>query len=114
MQLAELIALTHHERWDGTGYPAGLAGEGIPLEGRIAAVCDVYDALVSPRPYKRAWSVQEACDEIARQRGHHFDAVVADALLRVVGDRGWSADLAQSEAIASAAARSPERMAPSM
>src|SRR4051794_21293960 len=65
VQMAETIARTHHERWDGAGYPAGLAGEEIPLAGRICAVCDVYDALVSDRPYKRAWSVSEARTEIS-------------------------------------------------
>src|SRR3954454_19282310 len=84
LRVAEAIARTHHERWDGGGYPAGLVGAEIPLPGRIAAVCDVFDALTSPRPYKRAWTVDEACDEIARQRGKHFDPEVANALLRVV------------------------------
>jgi HD-GYP domain-containing protein (c-di-GMP phosphodiesterase class II) len=83
--LAEVMARTHHERWDGTGYPAGLRGEEIPIEGRIAAVCDVFDALMSERPYKRAWSREEALAEIAAQRGRHFDPVVADALLAVAG-----------------------------
>jgi HD-GYP domain-containing protein (c-di-GMP phosphodiesterase class II) len=55
MRMAEEIALTHHERWNGTGYPQGLAGEAIPLVGRICAVCDVFDALLSPRPYKDPW-----------------------------------------------------------
>ncbi len=63
IQMAEAIARTHHERWDGTGYPNGLAGEDIPLEGRICAICDVYDALGSKRPYKEAWPVA------ARARG---------------------------------------------
>jgi CHASE2 domain-containing sensor protein len=84
LQLAETIALTHHERWDGSGYPRGLRGEQIPLAGRIAAVCDVYDALVSARPYKKAWTVAAALEEIRAQRGRHFDPAVADALLAVV------------------------------
>jgi response regulator RpfG family c-di-GMP phosphodiesterase len=83
MQLAETIARTHHERWDGAGYPDGLSGEDIPLAGRICAVCDVFDALVSERPYKRAWSVDEALDEIAAQRGRHFDPAVVDAFLPI-------------------------------
>lgn len=87
LQLAEEIARTHHERWDGTGYPAGLAGEAIPLSGRIAAVCDVFDALSSERPYKRAWSPDEVEAEIRRCRGSHFDPAVADALLAVVARR---------------------------
>lgn len=84
LQLAEEVARTHHERWDGTGYPAGLAGEAIPLSGRIAAVADVFDALTNERPYKRAWSLEEACAEIQRCRGSHFDPQVADALLAVI------------------------------
>jgi HD-GYP domain-containing protein (c-di-GMP phosphodiesterase class II) len=73
LQLAETIARTHHERWDGTGYPAGLSGEDIPLAGRICALCDVFDALVSKRPYKPAWRVAAALDEIRRGSGTQFD-----------------------------------------
>ncbi len=73
VQMAEVIARTHHERWDGTGYPAGLSGEAIPLAGRITALCDVFDALTSPRVYKDAWTVEAALEEIARQSGRHFD-----------------------------------------
>ena len=81
LQAAEVI-VAHPPRALGRhGLPAGLAGEAIPLQGRIAAVCDVYDALVNERPYKRAWTVADACAEIARQRGLHFDPRVADALL---------------------------------
>jgi CHASE2 domain-containing sensor protein len=85
LRLAEVIARTHHERWDGTGYPAGLRGEDIPLAGRIAAACDVFDALITQRAYKRAWPRDEALAEIVAQRGHHFDPTVADALLTVLG-----------------------------
>jgi CHASE2 domain-containing sensor protein len=93
LQVAETIVDTHHERWDGTGYPHGLAGEQIPLEGRIAAVCDVFDALTHERPYKSAWSVERACQEIERLRGTHFDPAVADALLAVIRRRtGAGAD----------------------
>lgn len=84
LQLAEEVTRTHHEKWDGSGYPAGLAGEAIPLTGRIAAVCDVFDALTHRRPYKEAWPVEEAIAEIERSRGSHFDPAVADALLAVV------------------------------
>ena len=78
---AQTIALSHHERWDGTGYPAGLSGEDIPLVGRICAVVDVYDALLSKRPYKEAWLVQDALAEIQRNRGAHFDPHLVDAFL---------------------------------
>jgi putative two-component system response regulator len=78
---AECIALTHHERWDGTGYPQGLRGEEIPIEGRIVAVVDVFDALTHERPYKRAWKVGEALDEIKRQSGLQFDPRVVEAFL---------------------------------
>lgn len=81
VQMAELIALTHHERWDGSGYPHGLCGTDIPFVGRICAIADVFDALTSERPYKRAWSVDEAVSEIARQRGAQFDPELVDAFL---------------------------------
>ncbi len=73
IRVAEQIALSHHERWDGTGYPLGLAGEEIPLVGRIVAVADVFDALCSARPYKRPWTLDEARAEIEKQSGRHFD-----------------------------------------
>jgi hypothetical protein len=77
------VARSHHERWDGTGYPDGLAGEAIPFAARIAAVADVYDALTSERPYKRAWPSRDAIDEIKRLSGTHFDPQVVDAFLRL-------------------------------
>jgi hypothetical protein len=86
MRMAEEIALTHHERWDGRGYPQGLAGDAIPLVGRICAVCDVFDALLSPRPYKEPWPVQDALDELRRERGKHFDPTVVDAFMTLVDD----------------------------
>lgn len=73
IQIAETIAKTHHERWDGTGYYEGLRGENIPLVGRIVCICDVFDALVSARPYKKAWTVDEAINEIEKMSGRHFD-----------------------------------------
>ena len=73
MQLARSIALTHHEKWDGSGYPAGLSGNAIPLAARIVAIADVFDALTSVRPYKRAWSVDDAMAHIQGQAGLHFD-----------------------------------------
>lgn len=73
MILAKNIALLHHEKWDGTGYPNGLAGEDIAIEGRICALCDVFDALTSERPYKQAWPVDDAMAFIREQSGKHFD-----------------------------------------
>jgi len=78
LQLARSVALAHHEKWDGSGYPAGLAGEQIPLEARIVALADVFDALTSERPYKRAWEPEAAMAHIQEQAGRHFDpALVA-------------------------------------
>jgi HD-GYP domain-containing protein (c-di-GMP phosphodiesterase class II) len=86
IRMAEAIALTHHEHWDGSGYPAGLRGEAIPLPGRICAVCDVFDALLSRRPYKEPWRLEEALAELRRERGRHFDPAVLDAFLGIVDD----------------------------
>ena len=83
MQTAEQIALCHHERWDGQGYPRGLSGDEIPLLARIVAVADAFDALTHVRPYKEAWTVPEAIGEIERERGWQFDPNVVDALVRV-------------------------------
>jgi putative two-component system response regulator len=77
VRMAERIALMHHERWDGSGYPHGIEGEDIPLVARICAVCDVFDALISTRPYKRPWPVADALAEIERQAGTHFDPRLA-------------------------------------
>lgn len=79
--LAEEIARSHHERWDGNGYPHQLSGEDIPLVGRIVAVADVFDALTHERPYKNAWSVNEALSEIEAQSTRHFDEQVVKAFL---------------------------------
>lgn len=84
LQLARTIALSHHEKWDGTGYPSGLSGEEIPLAGRIVAIADFYDALTHERPYKRAWSVEEALTEIQKQRGIHFDPQIVDAFMGIM------------------------------
>jgi HD-GYP domain-containing protein (c-di-GMP phosphodiesterase class II) len=81
VRMAEVIARTHHEKWDGTGYPDGLQGQDIPLTARITAVCDVFDALVSERPYKDAWSVDEALAEIRRLAGTHLDPHLADLFI---------------------------------
>jgi PAS domain S-box-containing protein len=81
LQMGTLIAESHHERWDGNGYPYGLAGEDIPLVGRIVCVADVFDALTHDRPYKSAWPVQDALAEIERGAGSHFDPRVVQAFL---------------------------------
>jgi PAS domain S-box-containing protein len=81
LQMAARIALTHHERHDGTGYPRGLEGEEIPLEGRIVAVADVFDALLSDRPYRPAITLDEAADLISSESGTHFDPSIASLLL---------------------------------
>ncbi len=81
LDLAATIALTHHERFDGSGYPEGLIGEAIPLEGRITAVADVFDALLSDRVYRPALSVSEAVPMLAGGRGTQFDPEILDLLL---------------------------------
>ncbi|MDR3331270.1 MAG: response regulator [Synergistaceae bacterium] len=78
---AKIMAGTHHEKWDGSGYPRGIAGSNIPLQGRLMAVADVYDALVSERPYKKAFTHDQAVQIIKNERGNHFDPIVADAFL---------------------------------
>lgn len=78
---AREVARFHHERWDGAGYPDGLMGESIPLAARIVAVADVYDALISERPYKKAWRHEEAIAEIQRMSGSHLDPVVVEAFV---------------------------------
>jgi len=80
LELAASIALTHHERCDGSGYPRGLHGAAIPLEGRIVAVADVFDALTSVRPYRPPMSDREALAYLAAERGNAFDPDVVDAL----------------------------------
>jgi putative two-component system response regulator len=84
MTMAEQIALTHHEWWDGSGYPGGLRGKDIPLAGRIVAVCDVYDALTSVRSYKEAWSRADAMDELGKHSGTQFDPAAVRAFERVL------------------------------
>jgi putative two-component system response regulator len=83
LRMARTIALTHHERWAGGGYPHGLAAEAIPIAGRIVAVADVFDALTHERPYKEAWPIEKAREEIAAQSGHQFDPAVAEAFLQL-------------------------------
>ena len=88
LRLAEEIALSHHEHWDGAGYPSGLRDEDIPYSGRIVAVADVFDSLTHERPYKIAWSTKDALAEIRAQSGKQFDPVVVDAMLRVAPEVG--------------------------
>lgn len=84
VQMAEKIALTHHERWDGTGYPNGLREKEIPMVGRICAVCDVFDALTSRRSYKEGWSLIEAANELKQLAGTHFDPDLVEAFLTIL------------------------------
>ncbi len=88
LDLAATIALSHHEKWDGSGYPRGVVGEAIPMEGRIVAVADVFDALTSDRVYRRAFTVEEAVEMMLEQRGRHFDPVLLDAFMEVLGRSG--------------------------
>jgi putative two-component system response regulator len=84
LTLARTIAISHHEKWDGSGYPNGLAGEDIPMAGRIVAVADVFDALTSARPYKKAWPMDDAVAFVKKNAGKHFDPeVVTHFLLRL-------------------------------
>ena len=78
ISLAREAALFHHEKWDGSGYPHGLAGDSIPLAGRIAAISDVFDALTSERPYKKAWPVEDAVKELEQQAGRHFEPLLVE------------------------------------
>lgn len=86
IKLAYTVALYHHEKWDGTGYPYGLKGEDIPIEARIVAIADVFDALLSKRPYKEAWPIDKVVEEIKSQSNRHFDPAVVEALLNCLPD----------------------------
>ncbi|HET8596441.1 MAG TPA: HD domain-containing phosphohydrolase [Castellaniella sp.] len=86
LRLAATIALHHHEKWDGSGYPGGLAGEDIPLAARIVALADVFDALTSVRPYKPAWTVEAAMEYVREQSGRHFDPALVAAFERCLPD----------------------------
>src|SRR4030042_1412625 len=83
IKLAEVIALTHHEKWDGSGYPRGLRETAIPLAGRITAIADVFDALISKRPYKEPFPLEKSFTIIREGRGSHFDPEVVDAFFAV-------------------------------
>ena len=89
MQIGAQIALSHHEKYDGSGYPNGLKGEDIPIYGRIIAVADVFDALTSARPYKQAWTIEDAVAFLKENRGKHFDPACLDAFFS-----GWDSVLA--------------------
>ena len=84
LRCAQQIALTHHERWDGTGYPMGLAGEDIPVPGRVVAVADVFDAMRQPRTYKDGWPMATTIEAISSLSGQQFDPAVVKAFLRIV------------------------------
>ena len=86
LELGATIALTHHEKWDGTGYPRRLAGNAIPLEGQVAAVADVFDALTSDRPYRQAFSIERAVEIMRAERGKHFDPRLVDLFLQDVDE----------------------------
>jgi len=82
IDLAKVVAMTHHEKWDGTGYPNQLKGENIPIEGRIVALADVFDALTSIRPYKEAWPINDAIDFMVSQKNKHFDPELVDLFIQ--------------------------------
>ncbi len=111
------VVRSHHEKWDGTGYPDGLAGEDIPRTARILAVADVYDALTSSRSYRNAWTHERACEVIKKDRGTHFDPMIADAFLEIITAvveemaREGDGPLFIAEPAASAAAASPSDQA---
>lgn len=86
MKMAHDVALYHHEKWDGSGYPYGLVGDAIPLEARIVALADVFDALCSARPYKPAWPLEKVLDLLRDQQGKHFEPRLVDALMRRLPD----------------------------
>jgi HD-GYP domain-containing protein (c-di-GMP phosphodiesterase class II) len=88
LDMAATIALSHHEKWDGSGYPRGLAGEAIPIEGRVVAVADVFDALTSDRVYRSAYTLEQAVELMREQRGRHFDPVLLDTFLEVLSSSG--------------------------
>jgi HD-GYP domain-containing protein (c-di-GMP phosphodiesterase class II) len=99
LALARAIALCHHERWDGQGYPRGIAGENIPLPARIAAVADVFDALISPRPYKEPWRIEDAMAEIEKEAGARYDPRVVRAAANLY-ERGELAEIMRINGLA--------------
>ncbi len=95
LALANTIAKSHHEKWDGTGYPEGLRGADIPIAARIVALADFYDALTHERPYKKAWTPEETIAEIEQQRGRHFDPEIVDAFVQLFSERRISLNFLQ-------------------
>lgn len=81
-KMAEIIARSHHEKWDGSGYPGGLSGKAIPIEGRIVAIADVFDALTTRRPYKEPWSVEKALQLLKDESGKHFDPILVECFFQ--------------------------------
>lgn len=81
LKIARIIALNHHEKWDGSGYPVGISGNAIPIEARVVAIADVFDALTSVRPYKAAWTIEDATDYIKKESGKHFDPALVESFL---------------------------------
>lgn len=100
LQLAAMIALTHHERWDGRGYPRGLRGEAIPEAGRIVAVADVFDALTTDRPYRPRMTVEQACHLLGAERGGHFEPRLVDEFLDLPQARAIAVSVASQEPVA--------------
>lgn len=86
MNMAAEVAQNHHEKWDGSGYPRALAGEEIPLTGRVVAIADVFDALTTERPYKKAWSVDESVEFLKEQKGKHFEPRLVDLFIEILPD----------------------------
>ncbi|MCD6311025.1 MAG: HD domain-containing protein, partial [Elusimicrobia bacterium] len=84
IKTAECIALYHHEKWDGSGYPRGISGKKIPLVARICTVADVFDALISKRPYKDAWPLKKSINEIIKRKGEHFDPEIINAFIKIL------------------------------
>ncbi len=84
LQMAENMARTHHEKWNGSGYPYGLKGDDIPLEGRIVAICDLFDVLTSERPYKKAWTVEKAVQELKDNSGINFDPLLVNKFIEIL------------------------------
>tara|TARA_Y100001956_G_scaffold82568_1_gene104053 strand:+ start:1342 stop:1689 length:348 start_codon:yes stop_codon:yes gene_type:complete len=83
LKVAAVIASNHHEKWDGTGYPNGLSGTDIPIEGRITAIIDVFDALATKRSYKEPWPDDKIIEHFHQQRGRHFDPELCDIFLNI-------------------------------